>query len=77
MNVHKQLTTNLVVLEYDFDLYKMAQALINMENEIHIKALSDRYHARVTQQGGVKFVIKPREEFLGNTVVHFTRNKLA
>ena len=31
-NVHKPFTTNLVILECDFSLYKMAQALINMEN---------------------------------------------
>ena len=74
MYVHKQFTTNSVVLECDFNLYKMAQALINIENEIHTKTLSDVCHVRVTQQGDVQFVIKPREEFLGNTVVHFMRN---
>ena len=77
MNVHKEFTTNSVVLECDFNLFKMAQASINMENEIHTKALSDICHVRVTQQGDVQFVIKLTEGFLGNTVVHFTRNKLA
>ena len=52
----------------------MAQALINVENKIHTKALSDICHVRVTQQGDVQFVIKVREEFWGNTVVHFMRN---
>ena len=52
----------------------MAQALINMESEIHTKALSDICHVRVTQHRNVQFVIKLREEFLGDTVVHFTRN---
>ena len=74
MNVHKPFTINLVVLECDFNLYKMAQALINMENKIDTKVLSDVCHVRVTQQGDVQFVIKLREEFLGNTVVHLPRS---
>ena len=40
MNVHNPFTTNsvvLVVLECDFNLYKMAKALNDMENEIHTK----------------------------------------
>ena len=74
MNVHNPFTTNSVVLECDFNLYKMAKALNNMENEIHTKALSDIYHVRVTEHGDAQFVIKLREEFLGDTVIHFTRN---
>ena len=64
MNAHKPFTTNLVVLECDFNLYKMAQALINMENEIHTNAMSAICHVRVTQHRDVQFVIKLKEEFL-------------
>ena len=67
MNVHNPFTTNLVVLECDFNLYEMAKALNNMENEIHTKALSDVCHVRVTQHRDVQFVIKLREEFLGDS----------
>ena len=74
MNVHNPFTTNLVVLECDFNLYKMAKALNDMENEIHTKALSDVCHVRVTQQGDVQFLIKLTEEYLGDIIIHFTRN---
>ena len=74
MNVHNPFTTNSVVLECDFNLYEMAKALNDMKNKIHTKALSDVCHVRVTQQGDVQFVIKLRKEFLGDTVIHFTRN---
>ena len=52
----------------------MAQALIDMENEIHTKALSDVCHVRVTQQGYVQFVMNVREGFFKNRVVQFIRN---
>ena len=52
----------------------MAQALINMEKDIHTKALSDVYYVRDTQQGYVQFLIKWREEFLENRVIHFMRD---
>ena len=74
MNVHKPFTTNLVILECDFNLCKMAQTLIDMENKIHTKALSDVCHVRVTQQGYVQFVMNVREGFFGNRVVQFMRN---
>ena len=63
-----------VELERDFNLSEMAQALLNMETEIHTKKLSDVTHVRVTQTGDVQFVIKPLENVLGGTVFHFTRN---
>ena len=63
-----------MVLECHFNLYEMAKALIEMEDKIHTKALSDVCHVKVTQQGDVQFVIKLREEILGDTVIHFTKH---
>ena len=74
MNVHKPFTTNLVILECDFNLCEMAQALINMENEFHTKALFDICHVRVTQQGYVQFAMNVREGIFANRVVQFMRN---
>ena len=73
-NVHKPFTTNLVILECDFNLCEMAQALIDMENEIHTKVLSDVCHVRITQQGYVQFVMNMREGLFRNRVVQFMRN---
>ena len=77
MNVHNPFTTNSVVLECDFNLYKMAKALNNMENKIHTRALSDVCHVRVTQHGDVTLkyhantkVVKALKGYNGKYSIH-------
>ena len=62
------------ILQCDFNLFEMAQMLLNMDSNAHTKKLSEVTHVRVTPNGDVQFVIKPIEKFLGDTVVNFTRN---
>ena len=51
------------ILQCDFNLFEMAQMLLNMDSNAHTKKLSEVTHVRVTPNGDVQFVIKPIEKF--------------